>query len=346
MDLVNIADILIKKIKRDYADDISVMCICGSYVHHHTYEKSDLDFYIIPKTPRGYQMAKTFIIEGIGFDLWALPWERAENIAHYQERIVSIIAEAQVVYYSSDEDYEKFKNLQSIARQPEGIVNFDTRVETLLNESYATYFAILENRDDFLYTKQHAIQLLLILIEAIATANHTYIKRGWGHILHEVLAMENGPEGFESLFNEVLYAFQSEVIVNKTFELIQSVKKAVGKFHTVPINIEETCKMFFEEEKAVYNKLYHACDTGDTLAAILAGASIQYEIIHCIGMPAYQQAGFIDIVSGFSKNDLPGYKNTVMKHEKQFEDFLVDNNVSICRYNSIDEFENEIMKTN
>jgi len=344
MDLMRIANILVEKIKRDYADDIAVMCLCGSYVRHGTYEKSDLDFYFIPKTPRGYKMAKTFIIEDIGFDLWALPWERAENIAHYQERIVSIIADAQVVYYSTDEDYEKFSKLQSIARQPEGIINFVTRVEALLNESYAAYFSILENRDDFSNTKQHALQLLHILIEAIAVANHTYIQRGWGYILQEVLAMENVPEGFESLCNEILYADNNQVIANKAFELIQSVKKAVVKINTEPVNVKKTFKMFFEEEKAIYNKLYHACDTGDALTAIMAGVSIQYEITRCIGIQAYQQAGLIDIVTCFLKNDLPGYKNTVMNHEKQFEDYLVDNKVPVCRFNTINDFENETMK--
>ncbi len=342
MDLMKIEDILIAKIKRDYADDVSIMCVCGSYVYQDTYEKSDLDFYIIPKTRRGYEMARTFIIDDIGFDLWALSWKRAEDIAHYRERNVAIIADARVVYYSSAEDLAKFEKLRAIARQPEGIVDFNTRIKELMNENYGLYFSMLENRDDFSNVKLNAIQLLLTLVEAIAVSNHTYIKRSWGHILDEVLAMKNVPENFESLFKDIIYADESEVIISKTSEIVQSAQNTVLKPDTKPVDIQETFKMFFEEIKSTYNKLYHACDTGDTLAAIMAGAAIQTEIIQCIGTQAYKQAGLIDIVSRFSKNDLQGFKNTVKKHENQFENYLINNNVPIYKYDTIDEFENEI----
>ena len=35
---------------------------------------SDLDFYFIPSTPRGYEMSYQFIVDDIGYDLWPVSW--------------------------------------------------------------------------------------------------------------------------------------------------------------------------------------------------------------------------------------------------------------------------------
>ena len=81
MDLIKVADLLIDKIKRDYKNDIAIVALCGSYIYGDTHQKSDLDFYFIPKTERGYEMSQCFILEDIGFDFWGMSWERAKSLA-------------------------------------------------------------------------------------------------------------------------------------------------------------------------------------------------------------------------------------------------------------------------
>ena len=89
--------IFIEKIKTDYPDDVAIMSVYGSYVHNATHEQSDIDFYFIPKSEKGFSLATTFIVDGIGFDFWALSWERAEKLANRNCGFVSLIADAEVV---------------------------------------------------------------------------------------------------------------------------------------------------------------------------------------------------------------------------------------------------------
>jgi len=341
MDLIKVADIIVEKIKKEYKDDIAIMCLYGSYIYGDIRENSDIDFYFIPKTPRGYKIMKAFIIGEIGFDFWPLTWERVEKIARYGERTVPIVADAQIVYFSTEEDLERFKNLQAIALKPEGIIDFEARIRALLNESYALYFSVLQDRADFTSAKLHAVHLLDNLAEIIAVANHTYIKRGWGYVVGEIIAMKIVPDGFEKLFKEVVLAEDSETLTESAFKLLQATKESVIKPDTPP-DIKQAFWQLFEEEKSVYNKACRGCDNADPVLAARAGASVQDEIIRCIGIEAYRKAGFIDMVTAFSKKDLAGYKKVVIAHERQFEHFLASNGISITRYAGVEEFEKDM----
>ena len=93
MKLIEIAESLINKIKKDYDGDISLVHIHGSYFYNDTHNLSDIDLYFVPKTKRGYNLGQTFILNGIGCDYWALSWEWLERIANHEEKIVSIITE-------------------------------------------------------------------------------------------------------------------------------------------------------------------------------------------------------------------------------------------------------------
>lgn len=50
-----------EKVKREYAEDISLVLLYGSFINGTANPKSDIDCYFIPRTERGYELAKTFI---------------------------------------------------------------------------------------------------------------------------------------------------------------------------------------------------------------------------------------------------------------------------------------------
>lgn len=91
MQPIHAAELLVDKIKRDYADDISVVVIMGSTLYSDTHSRSDLDLFFVPKTERGNRLCFTFIVDGIGFDFWAISWNRLERIANHDERIYNLV---------------------------------------------------------------------------------------------------------------------------------------------------------------------------------------------------------------------------------------------------------------
>lgn len=47
-----------EKVKREYADDISLVLIYGSYVNGTANSRSDVDCCFVPKTGRGYELSR------------------------------------------------------------------------------------------------------------------------------------------------------------------------------------------------------------------------------------------------------------------------------------------------
>ena len=71
---------VIHKIKAEYADDIDLLlAVEGHSVNNDDHGKV-FDFFI-PASERGYELAETFIIDGIGHDLYPRSWERMQRTA-------------------------------------------------------------------------------------------------------------------------------------------------------------------------------------------------------------------------------------------------------------------------
>ena len=96
------------KVKTEYADDISLVLIYGSYINGTANSKSDVDCYYIPKTERGYRLGVGFIIDGVGYDVFPISWERVERIADLEESLSPLVGDAEIVYCNSESDEKQF----------------------------------------------------------------------------------------------------------------------------------------------------------------------------------------------------------------------------------------------
>ena len=69
---------VLEKVEEEYKDDIALV------VSHNTLrlesEKGTPSVsYFIPITDKGRRFARTFILDGVGIDLWGIEWERMEQ---------------------------------------------------------------------------------------------------------------------------------------------------------------------------------------------------------------------------------------------------------------------------
>jgi predicted nucleotidyltransferase len=115
IDLEKLKDTLLDKIRKDYANDISLVHVHGSYISGNRHNLSDLDIFFVPKTERGFKLGFTFILDNIGIDFWALSWERLERIANHEEVVISLLTEGNILYYCSEEDLNRFYGLREKA---------------------------------------------------------------------------------------------------------------------------------------------------------------------------------------------------------------------------------------
>ena len=69
---------VIDKIRNEYRDDISLLLSVKGHCTDGDGHGEVFD-YFIPETERGCSLARTFIIDGVGHDLYPRSWERMET---------------------------------------------------------------------------------------------------------------------------------------------------------------------------------------------------------------------------------------------------------------------------
>ena len=188
MDRLIAADLLIETIQRAYRDDVAVVVIMGSTIYQDTHSKSDLDLYFVVNTPRGHDLAMTFIIDGIGYDYWAISWERLTRIANHEERITSILTEGQVIYVGSDQDRQRFEALKAHALDVSDKHAFVRKARTVFDRVYRLQFW-QSQAQDLTQVRAYGMDLLFALTHALALHNRETVKRGRGKLKGELLAM-------------------------------------------------------------------------------------------------------------------------------------------------------------
>ena len=54
--------------------------------------------YFVPVSEKGEELAQTFILEGVGHDIWCVPWERLEKYVGLEEYKITCLADSEVLY--------------------------------------------------------------------------------------------------------------------------------------------------------------------------------------------------------------------------------------------------------
>ena len=156
-------------VKRDYAQDIALV------VSHTTLrmdETVDTISYFVPITDRGRRFARTFILEGRGWDLWGIEWDRLERFADLEEYNVTVLADAKILWARSEADAARFEALQ--VRQRENLAD----PETARKQALIAYATAKELFTQLLFSqgsdsRVFAGYVLDYLARAIAVHNHS-----------------------------------------------------------------------------------------------------------------------------------------------------------------------------
>lgn len=100
----------IHKIETEYKEDIALLIGIKGHATDGDCHGECFDFFI-PATDKGYGLSQTFIIDGVGHDLYPRSWERMEASAGLQDMAI-VLTGATILYARSEEDVARFKALQ------------------------------------------------------------------------------------------------------------------------------------------------------------------------------------------------------------------------------------------
>lgn len=334
------------KVKTEYADDISLVLIYGSYLNGTANHKSDVDCYFIPKTERGYHMAVTFTIDGVGYDIFPISWERATGIADLQENMSPLIGDVQIVYYSDAEDLERFKALQERLKR------------NLFNEEYVREIAVKRCEDANKMCawmnashresdiRKMAGIITMTLADVIAVYHHEYFHYGLKKQFEDLQNnFPNVPQDIIKGYKHVIEARCVDDVKNATMTMFYDVCKYLN-ISLVPqkvsgnevleagdINVSWLAGLY-EEISSTFNKIYVCCESGNYVLAFLSAVCLQNELDEAreAGCPIY------DLLSGFDYKALEELALKAKRVESDFVRLITGNGGNIKRYDSFEQF--------
>lgn len=374
MEKFNVFDVssaLIERIQRDYAEDVAIAAYYGSYTDGTATERSDLDFFYIPANPKGYGAGLSFILDGRSFDFWPIDWERAESMARLEDSKTGILADCKLLYVRSDEDLERFNNLKlqiKDIRSFEGEERFLDMAEKTLKSVYPFLWEMRRAGigKSFSFYRLQAFEVVAPVLEAIALANRTYLRKGWGKNLTEIYNLPVRPAELEQVMNTIMRSGEPPAIIGACEHLVDSVKRVIDEQRSLlqpsTPQYAQGAEGFFEEFKGLLDKVQSACERKDYelafFSAVHAESELNSFLVFCetgqwkIGQKAQEEGREIaeraklpSLVSVLDPANLFALQSAANRLEVTLERFFREQGVEIRKFAHLDEFRQYLLES-
>ncbi len=331
----------INKIQTEYKEDVALLIgqVGGGKIP--TDEQNMVFDFFVPATEHGNQLARTFIIEDMGYDLYPISWERLEGIANIEEpRMIFAFAKGEVIYARSQEEKLRFENLKAemLLKLQDKSFHMPKSLEFL--ETAQEIFQTMLFEDSLCSIRKAAGGVCSYLMNAIAMVNGTYLESGYMNLTNDLHKMKEYPNDFEKIFHEILSADKIEYIRENVHALI-SITRSFLMEKIPPVEKEaftpnfDDLAMWYQEMRYTFRRISYFTEIQSAEDSYLLGCYLQIEF------DAIQEdfnLEKMDLLSSFDKNNLKAFAKRAEEIEAYLVKTLKDNHVHQNRYSSYEEF--------
>ena len=325
---------VLKTVKEKYADDIALV------VSHPTLNiDSDAATvsYFVPVTDKGRQFAQTFILEGRGYDIWGIEWERLERFAALDEYNITVLADSKILYARTSEDAVRFEMLKN--------TQLDNLCDPLQARKHAleSYAAAKNLYTELLFAEDSGLcagYVLDYLARAIAFSNHSYFHKSQIEQLEELKSMEYVPGGFAEKYFEVICT--SDDLHRK--QLCHELIAMVG--HLLSQESSENCEHNFQDLADWYAELSYTWmriryygQQNDAVKVHMWGIMLQNELNEVCSDFGLDK---MELMSEFEYADLSRFVTRANTLDDQMRSIIISHGGNIREYRTPEEFLHEV----
>lgn len=335
----NLADWAVRKVEAEYKDDVCIL------VEHKTLrleqDRGGAAFsFFIPATTRANGLARTFIVGGIGHDLFPMSWQRIERMAELKDSNTTCLGDSTILYARTESDQQRFLSLQA-------------RLEANLRNPHQTHEAALEwvisaeeiHRNQVFEERpykirEHAGFICNALFTAVALMNGKYYSYGWTDQMEVLRSLRLVPLGFAPLYRAVICETSVDKQKRLCHEIISSMRAFLAandpdakRWVSKPDFTE--LASWYQELSYTWRRVYHWCDAKDAINAYLWGCFLQNEV-DSVGT----EYGLtdIDLMGSFNPDDLAAFRERAERVEGGFISAIEAHGVTIDSYEDVNDF--------
>jgi hypothetical protein len=328
---------VINKIKTEYPDDIALLVAVENASVNGDGHGEAFD-YFVPATGRGFELAQTFIINGVGNDLYPRSWERCERTASLDDRATLCLGDAKILYARTNEDAERFEAIRQKLfdnlRSPEFV--YKKALEGY--ESAMNLYRTLMFEERLWKVRCLTGFIFDDLLFAVHCLNGTYWKAWHFGIFAALGNLKTLPDNFAELYNALLSATTTGELKSVAHLLIASARRFIAGYKPqADKNAPDYGWLadWYQELRTTWNRLNYFCDTHNADAASCDAVNLQNEL--SIISDEFSLEEF-DLLGCFDAKDLSKLK----RRAKECEDIIIaaieGQGIAIKHYDSVDAF--------
>lgn len=326
----------IHKIKSEYIEDVALLVA----VHGHSVNgdgHGECFDYFIPATKRGYELSQTFIIDGIGYDLYPRSWERTEATAMFEEGPTLCLANAEIVYSCSKEEEERFISIRN--RLFENMKNKDFMYKKGLEQidiAMQLYSSLIFQE------KQYKIRMITgyisnYLAKAIAYRNGTYLD--W-YDREKMLRMSEIPDHFVEYNASVLQEASGEKLKKYAFEMLKETREFYAAHKKTEVHHTEAADYanladWYQELSLTFRRMRYYCDTCNAEQTYTDACYIQNEL-----EIVQEEFGLkeMDLMGSYKVEQLEKIKDCSSRIEQYIINEIDQHGIRLKKYDTLDDF--------
>lgn len=340
---------VIHKIETEYKDDIALLVGIQGHATDGDCHGECFDFFI-PATDRGYELSQTFIIDGVGHDLYPRSWERIEASANLQDMAI-VLTGATILYARSKEDVAHFEALKNkLASNLQNPAFIYGKALDCLDRALDIYRSFMFEEKGY-RARSEAEYIHLYLSQAVAYLNNTVTD---SPIFNERQAYDSTPEssiyhcpkmlhvpdGFFSYARQLLCTQDIHTLKNIVHNLLRTTKRFILERKpkitsaTKEINYHALAD-WYQELSLTWRRIRHFCTKGMVEKAYTDACYLQNELLYVAEEFQIEELNLLD---SFIPEDLELLAFRSNQLEQIIRRIIADHGISIHEYNSLEDF--------
>ena len=341
-DMNRLTDWVIRKIENEYKDDVALLL--AVHGHNTDDDQHGLCFdYFVPAKEKGYELAETFIIDGVGYDLYPRSWERLENSVEMNDMPI-VLDGAEILYARSKEDEDRFLDMKR-------------RLKDNLNKSEFVYGKALEYMDkaleiyrSFIFEEKpyrvitEAGSIQLYLSKAVAILNNTYTEEPIvsrkqalcddpDSRIYHCPEMREVPEGFFENAEKLIRTNDPEEV--KEVILILLKKDPAEDVQELKKESYDELAEWYQELSLTWKRIRYFVKNNMAEEAYCDAGYLQQELLYIAQEFGVEEMNLMDY---YDIDDLSKLRERADELEKKVIDILADHKTEAASYASVDEF--------
>ena len=334
-----LVDWAIRQIETKYRDDVFLL------VHYNTLGLDPNTDRIwpsayTPRTSRANGLARTFIIDGVGHDLFPISWERWERFAEIKDYNTTVLGDAEILWARTDDDRKRFESLQARLRanlqNPHFIYN---RALEVVDTAVEVYQAMLF--EEKLYkVRENAGHVCTRLSTALSYFNGQYFRHGQTGQIKMLQELDEIPAGFTDLYERIIRAKHPDEQKRLCHDMIASTKAflaAHDKYSVPRLSEPDFTELadWYQEMSYTWLRVYHFCGANDPINAYVWCCLLQNEVDE---LDTEFGIAELDIFGAFDAENLPAFRARAESVERAVVAAIEAHGVTIDSYASVEEF--------